>query len=79
MPTMTIIIIAILAPLLLWTIYILMRDITRKLGKEPGIRGRSDEIRDTIEVAREKDRQRMGSMFASSVLHGRGAGDSDKS
>lgn len=74
MPTMTIIIIAVLAPLLLWTIYSLTADLVRKLRKGSDIRGRRDEIRDTIEVEREKDRQRMGSMFASSIMRGRKSG-----
>lgn len=74
MPTMTIIIIAVLAPLLLWTIYTLIKDLVRKLHKGSAIRGRDDDIRGTIEVEREKDRQRMGSMFASSIFRGRKSG-----
>lgn len=79
MPTMTIIIIAVLAPLLLWTVYSLAADLVRKLRKGHDIRGRSDEIRDTIEVEREKDRQRMGSMFAASIMRGRKSGGDDNS
>lgn len=79
MPTMTIVIIAILTPLLLWTIYSLAADLARKLRKGNDIRGRSDEIRDTIEVEREKDRQRMGSMFASSIMRGRNSGGDGQS
>ncbi len=71
---MTIIIIAFLAPLLLWTIYSLTADLVRKLRKGDDVRGSSDEIRDSIEVEREKDRQRMGSMFASSIMRGRNSG-----
>lgn len=74
MPTMTIIIIAVLAPLLLWTIYTLIKDVVRKLSKGSDIRGRDFEIRDSIEVERELDRQRMGSMFASSIFRGRNSG-----
>ena len=70
MPTSTILILAVLAVLLPWTLYHLARDLIRKLSKKSDIRGRDDEIRDSIEVAREKDRQRMGSMFASSLLRG---------
>lgn len=66
MPTSTIIIVAALATLILWTAYHLLKDLIRKLSKRSDICGRSDEIRDTIEVEREKDRQRMGSMFATS-------------
>ena len=78
MPTMTIIIIAFVAPLLLWTIYALLKDVVRKLSKGSDIRGRHDEIRETIDVEREKDRQRMGSMFASSILQGRRSDNSEK-
>lgn len=78
MPTMTVIIIAVLAPLLLWTVFCIGKDLARKLGQGHDIRGRDNEIRDAIEVERERDRQRMGSMFASSLMRG-GRADGDKS
>lgn len=78
MPTSTIIILAFLAVLLPWTLYHLVRDLIRKLGKGSDIRGRDDEIRDAIEVEREHDRQRMGSMFASSLLKGRDSDDGSR-
>jgi len=77
MPMMTIIIIAVLTPLVLWTAFTLIRDLVRNLSKGSDIRGRDTEIRDSIEVEREKDRQRMGSMFASSIMSGRRFGDGD--
>lgn len=76
MPTSTIIILAVLAVLLPWTIYHLLRDAIRKLGKRTDIRGRDDEIRASIEAEREADRRRMGSMLASSILRGRRSDDS---
>ena len=79
MPTMTIIIIAVLAPLLIWTLYSQIRDLVRKLSKGADIRGRDEEIRTSIEAERELDRQRMGSMFGASLLRGRGSNDGDKS
>lgn len=77
MPTMTIMIIAVLTPLVLWTAVTLIRDLVRNLRKGSDIRGRDTEIRDSIEVERERDRQRMGSMFASSLMSGRRSGDGD--
>ena len=76
MPTSTIIILAILAVLLPWTIYHLVRDVIRKLGKGTDIRGRDHEIRMSIEAEREADRQRMGSMFSASIMRGRKSDDS---
>ncbi len=74
MPISTIIIVVALSALVLWTGYQLIRDLVRKLSKGSDIRGREDEIRGAIEVERERDRQRMGSMFASSIFRGRDSG-----
>lgn len=71
MPTSTIIILAILAVLLPWTVYRLLRDLVRKLGIGADGRRRDDEIGAAIEAEREADRRRMGSMFASSPFGGR--------
>ena len=75
MPTSTIIILAVLAVLLPWTLYHLLRDAVSKLSKGADIRGRDDEIRDAIEVERERDRQRMGSMLSSLPLGSRRSDD----
>ncbi len=74
MPISTIIIIVALSALVTWTGYRLIRDLVHKLSKGSDIRGRDDEIRGAIEVERERDRQRMGSMFASSIFRGRSSG-----
>ena len=68
MPTTTIIILAIMAVLLPWTAYQLLKDVVRKLGARSAVRSKSDELRDNIEAEREKDRVKMGSMFASTSL-----------
>lgn len=74
MPTSTIILIAVLSTLILWTVFHLVKDIVRKLSKGSDNRSPLDEISDLIEVEREKDRQRMGSMFASISLSKRNSG-----
>lgn len=64
MPTMTVIILICLALLLPWTIYQLLKDFMRKWTKRTDIRGRTDEIRDSIEAERQQDRARMGSLLS---------------
>ena len=71
MPTTTIIILAVMAVLLPWTVYQLLKDVVRNLGARSAIRSKSDQLRDNIEAEREKDRVKMGSMFASTLITGK--------
>ena len=77
MPTTTIIILAVMAILLPWTIYHLLKDFIRKIGKKSDIRGRDEVIRDSIETERQKDRERMGSLLSAEWVIGRNRKDGD--